>query len=154
VKSAEFSFGTTAATVTSMAVIVGLDAATVSKATIVSGLLVVALADNLTDSLSIHVYQESERLDREHAFRATFRNFIVRLVVALTFVAIVAVLPIGSAVVASTLWGIVLIVVLTILLARERRASIPLEIGKHLASALAVVVLSRVVGVVIQRTVH
>src|ERR1017187_5090628 len=49
-----FSFGATAAIVTSIGLIIGLDAATATKATILSGLLIVAIADNLTDSLSVH----------------------------------------------------------------------------------------------------
>jgi VIT1/CCC1 family predicted Fe2+/Mn2+ transporter len=153
-KSTEFSFGTTAAIVTSMALIVGLDAATVSRATLLSGLLVVALADNLTDSISIHVYQESERLDRERAFRATFRNFIVRLLVAMTFVALVWLLPAATAVLVSSLWGLALLVALTAHLARERGVSISIEIAKHVSAALAVVVVSRLIGVAIQRVVH
>ena len=66
-----FSFGATAAIVTSMGLIIGLDAATATKATILSGLLIVAIADNLTDSLSVHIYQESERLEPRVAFHAT-----------------------------------------------------------------------------------
>ncbi|OGA48047.1 MAG: hypothetical protein A3F74_14315 [Betaproteobacteria bacterium RIFCSPLOWO2_12_FULL_62_58] len=63
-----FSFGAAAAIVTSMGLIIGLDAAAATKAAILSGLLIVAIADNLTDSLSVHMYQEAERLDRSHYF--------------------------------------------------------------------------------------
>jgi hypothetical protein len=56
-KVSSLSFGCTAAIVTSLALIVGLDAARATKAAIVSGLLIVALADNLTDALSMHIYQ-------------------------------------------------------------------------------------------------
>lgn len=49
------SFGGPAAIVTSMALIVGLGAATAGKAAIVGSLLVIGLADNLTDSLSVHL---------------------------------------------------------------------------------------------------
>ena len=49
----KFSFGAPAAIVTGMGLIVGLDAATAAKATIVSSLLIIGIADNLTDSLSV-----------------------------------------------------------------------------------------------------
>ena len=76
-KIVNLSFGSTAAIVTSMALIFGLDAATATKSTIVSGLLIVALADNLTDALSMHVYEESHgRLLPREAFFATFSNFV------------------------------------------------------------------------------
>jgi len=58
-----FSFGGTAAIVTSMALMAGFDAANAGRATLVSALLIAAVADNLTDSLSVHMYQESERLE-------------------------------------------------------------------------------------------
>ena len=58
-----FSFGSTSAIVTSMGVIIGLGAATARTATIVSSLLIFAVADNISDSLSIHMYQEAEKLD-------------------------------------------------------------------------------------------
>jgi hypothetical protein len=45
------SFGGTAAIVTSMALMAGFDAANAGRATLVSALLIAAIADNLTDSL-------------------------------------------------------------------------------------------------------
>jgi vacuolar iron transporter family protein len=144
------SFGGTAAIVTSVALIFGLDAATATKSTIVSGLLIVALADNLTDALSLHIYQESERrLEPREAFVATWSNFAARLVLALTFVLLVVLLPIASAVVASAAWGLALLTALTWALARERKASFAIELGKHVAAALAVILASRGIGVVI-----
>jgi len=63
IKPTRISFGGTAAIATSMALIVGLDAANAGRTVIVSALLIAAVADNLTDSLSVHMYQESERLE-------------------------------------------------------------------------------------------
>lgn len=150
VKMGNVSFGGTAAIVTSVALIFGLDAATATKSIIVSGLLIAALADNLTDALSMHVYQEAERrLESREAFIATWSNFVTRLLLALTFVLLVVLLPIASAVIASAVWGLFLLVALTWALARERRASFALELGKHCAAALAVVLASRGIGVLL-----
>lgn len=80
------SFGSTAAIVTSVGLIVGFGAATVSRPAIVSALLIVAFADNISDSLSIHIYQESENLEERAAFLATVTNFLARLMIALSFV--------------------------------------------------------------------
>ena len=65
------SFGSPSAIVTSMALIVGLDTATATRMTVLASLLIIGIADNLTDSLSVHIYQESERLAGTHAFRTT-----------------------------------------------------------------------------------
>jgi hypothetical protein len=149
-KIGNVSFGGTAAIVTSVALIFGLDAATATKSTIVSGLLIVALADNLTDALSMHIYQESERrLESREGFIATWSNFVTRLLLALTFVLLVVLLPIGAAVIAAAMWGFSLLIALTWALARERKVSFALELGKHFAAALAVILASRGIGALI-----
>jgi VIT1/CCC1 family predicted Fe2+/Mn2+ transporter len=150
VRSAEYSFGVAAAIITSTALIVGLDAATATRTAIVSGLIIVALADNLTDSISIHLYQEAERLETRRAFRATLLNFGARLLVALTFVSIVVAFPPRAAIIGAVTWGIGLLVALSAILARERGASVASEVGKHLTAAVAAVLLSRLIGVLIR----
>jgi len=137
------SYGSTAAIVTSMALIVGLDAAGSSKATVLTALLITALADNLTDSLSIHIYQESERLERRDAFIGTLSNFATRFLGCLTFIALVLALPRPIAVAASLAWGLILLVLLTALLARDRGDSVASEVIKHLLAASAVLAISR-----------
>jgi VIT1/CCC1 family predicted Fe2+/Mn2+ transporter len=141
-----FSFGGTAAIVTSVGLIVGFGAAAVSKATLVSGLLIIALADNISDSLSIHIYQESENLEARASFRATLTNFIARFVVVMSFVAIVLLLPPSIVAAASLGWGALLLGALTYAVARVRGVSPTREMLKHLVVALAVVVVSRVLG--------
>lgn len=141
-----FSFGGAAAIVTSMALIIGLDAATMTKPAIIGGLLIVAVADNLTDSLSIHIYQESERLEGHEAFIATLTNFVARLLVSLSFVLLVVLLPMREAVAAALAWGLLLLCALTYLLARERQVGVVSEIGKHIAVALVVILASRAIG--------
>jgi len=146
IRATKFSFGGTAAIVTNMALIIGLDAATATKSAIVSGLLIVALADNLTDSLSIHIYQEAEHLEARDAFRSTLANFATRLLVSLTFVLLVLFLPIATAALASILWGILLLVVLSTVIARQRQVNAFSEVAKHLTAAAAVILVSRAIG--------
>jgi hypothetical protein len=69
------SFGSVSAIVTSISLIIGFGAAGIPKTAIVAALLIIGLADNLTDSLSIHIYQESEKLEERAAFKATISNF-------------------------------------------------------------------------------
>ena len=141
-----FSFGGTAAIVAGVALIVGLDAAALPKTAIVSSLLIVALADNLTDSLSIHVYQESERLDPRKAFLATITNFTARLLVSLSFVLLVLLLPTRAAVLAALAWGLLLLGLLSWIIARQRRVRPIPEIAKHLAVAAIVIFVAEAIG--------
>jgi VIT1/CCC1 family predicted Fe2+/Mn2+ transporter len=141
-----FSFGSTSAVVTSMGLIIGLGTATTRTATILSGLLIVAVADNITDSLSIHVYQEAEKLEARSAFRATLTNFVARLLVALTFAIIVLVLPGPYAGSVALAWGFLLLAGLSFIVARARGVRPVPEVGKHLGVAILVIAASRVIG--------
>ena len=131
---------------TSMALIAGLEAAETGKAGLISALLIAAVADNLTDSLSVHMYQESERLEQKDAFIGTIANFATRFIVCLSFVVIVVVMPGHLAALWGIAWGFALLTVLTCILARYRRVSALSEVGKHLSVAVAIIVVSQWVG--------
>jgi hypothetical protein len=150
----KFSFGGTSAIVTSMGLIIGLGAARASTATIVSGLLIVGFADNMTDSLSIHMYQESEKLEERTAFRATLTNFLTRVVTALSFVAIVLSLRPEYAGTVALAWGCLLLAIISYLLALERGVGPLREVAKHLVVAASVIVMSRIIGVWISRHIY
>jgi hypothetical protein len=140
------SFGTTSAVTTSMGLTVGLNAATASRAAIISGLLVIALADNISDSLSIHIYQESEKLEAKSALRSTLTNFTARFVLTLTFAVLVLLAPSAWLTLLSLIWGLGLLSALSYMLARERGVGVGAEILKHAAIAGAVIIASRLVG--------
>lgn len=144
------SFGSPAAIVTSMALIVGLDAATSTKAAVVGGLLIIGVADNLTDSLSVHIYQEAERLAEREAFKTTVTNFGARVIVSVSFAILVLLLAPTIAVYACVLWGFFLLSGLSYLLARARGARPLPEICKHAGVALVVIVISKVLGLLIR----
>jgi hypothetical protein len=146
IRPSRISFGGTAAIVTSMALIVGLDAAHAGKAGLISALLIAAVADNLTDSLSVHMYQESQRLEQREVFVGTLTNFATRLMVCTSFVAMIVLLPERTAAWWGLGWGISLLTILTYLLARYRHVSAVSEIAKHLGVALAIIVVSQRVG--------
>lgn len=143
------SYGATSAIVTSTGLIVGFAAADVPRRTLVAALLIVGLADNITDSLSIHIYQESERLEERAAFRATLGNFATRAAITLSFVALTLWLSGVAIVVTATVWGVMLLSVLTWLVAVQRQTNPRMEIARHLAVAAAVIVVSRLIGMLI-----
>ncbi|HET6374640.1 MAG TPA: hypothetical protein VFF88_01190 [Methylocella sp.] len=150
-KLRRLSFGAPAAVITSMALLVGLDAATARKATVAGSLLIAGLADNLTDSLSVHIYQESERMPQSLAFRTTAANFFARLVISLSFIVLFLTLPAMVAVYACVLWGFFVLSWLSYLLAKARHVSPLAEIYKHAGVAALALLLSKVIGTVIQR---
>jgi len=144
------SFGGPAAIVTSTGVIVGLRTATMGKAAIAGSLLILALADNLTDSLGLHIYQESEKPPPREAFLTTVANFFTRLLLASSFVALLLIVPSAQLVYVSILWGLSLLAVLSFAIAKLRKVSAASEIIKHCAVALAVIALSQLIGLAVR----
>jgi VIT1/CCC1 family predicted Fe2+/Mn2+ transporter len=144
------SFGSPAAIVTCMGLIIGLDAATATKAAVIGSLLIIGIADNLTDSLSVHIYQEAERLAERRAFGTTIANYLARLIVTFSFVLLFLLLPGAVAIFGCAVWGFFLLSGLSYLLAKTRRVSPISEIYKHAGVALVVIVISKALGLWIQ----
>jgi VIT1/CCC1 family predicted Fe2+/Mn2+ transporter len=146
IRTSRISYGGTAAVVTSTALISGLSAAQATKPVIVSALLIAALADNLTDALSIHIFQESERLDEKDAFSGTITNFVTRLLLCMSFVLLVGIFPFAHVARVAIFWGVLLLGILTYLVARERKVPPMPEVLKHTLVAAVVIAVSMVLG--------
>ena len=145
-KTSRISYGGTAAIVTSMALISGLTAADTTKPVVVSALLIAAVADNLTDALSVHTFQESEQLGRKDAVTGTITNFVTRLLLGVSFVPLVVLFPLAHAAKAAIVWGALLLAILTYLVARQRKVNPALEVVKHLFVASGVIIASTLIG--------
>lgn len=145
-KTKKISYGGTAAVVTSMALISGLITADATRPVIVSAILIAAIADNLTDSLSIHIYQESEQLDKQSALTGTIANFFTRLLFGVSFIPFVELLPLQYIARAAIVWGMLLLATLTYLVALERKIKPLPEVLKHLVVAFAVITVSAMIG--------
>ena len=142
----KFSIGATAAITTSMGLIAGLTQGDGARTSIVTGLLIVAIADNVSDSLGIHIYKESEGASKQDINSFTYGNFITRLFIALTFVLIVLLFSSYAAFIISSLWGLVLLSLLSYLIAKGKKTNPFLEIAWHLIVALAVIAGSQFLG--------
>lgn len=139
VQLTRYSFGATSAIVTSLAFIVSFSGSAQPQVAIIGSLLVMAVADNITDSLGIHVFQESDMKGSGVVNSSTFSNFATRLVLVFSFIAIVYVLPIGVAVPAAVTWGISILAALSYLIAKEQGTSPATAILQHVATAALVV---------------
>jgi vacuolar iron transporter family protein len=141
-----YVFGGSAAIITNVSIIVGLGSAGASKGAVLGSLLTIALADNISDSLGIHLYKEAEGTARELSILSTVLNFSARLVVSLTFVAMVLLLPTSRAIPLAIAWGLFLLVVMSYLISRNTGRRPLRETAKHVIVAIAVILLSHSVG--------
>ncbi len=146
-------FGATSGVITTLGLIVGLNAGTKSITAVLGGILVIAVADSMSDALGIHLAEEADpATDHEHVWQATITTFLTKLVFALSFAIPLLLLPLGPAVLASVVWGMLVIIVLSYFLARSQDESPWLIILEHLGIAILVVVLSHFIGVWVART--
>ena len=143
----KFSYGITSSVVTSLALIVGLDQINNPKMSIIGALLAIALADNIADSLGIHIYRESQCSKTKNNTRVyTFSNFLTRLTITLLFVLLIMFLPLQYAVLSSIILGLSLLSVLSYLIAVNQKTNPYLQIFQHVGVAVVVLITSHFVG--------
>lgn len=141
-------FGATSGVITTIGLIAGLHAGTNSMAAVLGGILVIAVADALSDALGIHLAEEANPdATQQHIWAATVSTFITKFVFAITFAIPVLLLPLWPAVLASVAWGILVIAVLSYFIARAQEASPLAIIGEHVLIAIIVVIASHYIGV-------
>ena len=142
-----FSFGLTSGVITTLGLMVGLVYSTDSKLAVVAGIITIAVADACSDALGMHISQEAENIHTtKQVWQATGSTFIAKLLVALTFLAPVVFLPLMTAVVLAVAWGLLLIIILSYLMARQEKVPPYKVIGEHLAIAVLVIIATKLVG--------
>jgi VIT1/CCC1 family predicted Fe2+/Mn2+ transporter len=141
------SFGLTSGIITTLGLIVGLFSNTHSSVVIISGILVIAIADAMSDALGIHVSQESEKSNTEkEVWESTLATFLSKFFIALSFVLPILFLPLNIAVVACILWGIFLLITFNYYIAKQKNVSPAGVIFEHLTIAIIVIIVTYYVG--------
>jgi VIT1/CCC1 family predicted Fe2+/Mn2+ transporter len=146
----KFSFGITAAITTSLAIIIGLGPTHNPKIYIISTLLVLAIADNLTDSLGIHIYRESQCIGEERdTILNTISNFLTRLTIMIILIIFVYLLPMQYAILASVIVGLSLLIVLSYLIAIRQKKNPYKAVLEHIGIVVVVIIISYFLGQII-----
>lgn len=146
-------FGATSGVITTLGLITGLNAGTKSVAAVLGGILVIAVADSMSDALGIHLAEEADpSKSHSHVWLATVSTFLNKFLFALSFAVPLLFLPLDQAVIASIAWGMLVITVLSYFLAKAQHVAPLLTIAEHLGIAILVVVLSHLIGVWVAKT--
>lgn len=146
-------FGATSGVITTLGLIVGLNSGTRSITAVLGGILVIAVADAMSDALGIHLAEEADPdTTHEHVWSATIMTFVTKFVFSISFALPLLLLPLEPAVVVSVGWGMLVIAVLSYLLARSQNESPLAIVAEHLGIAMLVVVLSHFIGVWVAAT--
>lgn len=137
----------TSGVITTIGLMVGLNSGTHSKAVVLGRILSIAIADSLSNAMGIHLSEESKNTGSTvHVWESTIATFIAKFVIALSFIVPILVAPLPIAILASVLWGLSLIAVLSFFLARTQGIASWTMIAEHLFIVLCVVMLSYYVG--------
>ncbi len=146
-------FGATSGVITTIGLIVGLNSGTKSITAVLGGILVIAVADAMSDALGIHLAEESDPdTDHSHVWSATIATFITKFLFSISFAIPLLLMPLGPAVIASVAWGMFVIVILSYFLARSQNEPPLYIIGEHVGIAVLVLVFSHYIGVWVAAT--
>jgi VIT1/CCC1 family predicted Fe2+/Mn2+ transporter len=141
------SFGLTSATITTLGLMVGLQAGTNSKLVVLGGILIIAIADAFSDALGIHISEESEN---KHAtleiWEATIATFLAKFIFASTFIIPLLLFPLSTAIVVNVLYGLTLLCLFSFYMAKGQGDKPWKVIAEHLVIAVVVVVVTHYVG--------
>jgi len=142
-----FSFGLTSGIITTLGLLIGLNSGTHSQIIIIGGILIIAIADALSDALGIHISEESEnKHTTKEIWEATISTFLSKFVFALTFIVPLLLFQLSIAIIISVIWGLFLLCLFSFYIAKEQKVK-PLKVmGEHLVIVLAVIVITHYLG--------
>lgn len=142
-----FSFGLTSGIITTLGLIVGLHSSTHSRLVVIGGILVIAIADALSDALGIHISEEAENKHKtKEIWESTIATFLSKLFFALTFVIPVLLFPLTTAIIISVAWGLFLLTIFSYHIAKKQGVKPFIAIGEHLAIAIFVIIITQFLG--------
>ena len=143
-------FGITSGVITTLGLIVGLYSSANSKITIIGGILIIAIADSLSDAFGIHISEEYALKEKEkNIWLATFSTLFFKFIFAITFIVPFLFLKLNSSVIIDLIWGLVLISLFSYYSAKKNRTSVKKVVFEHLLISIVVIVLTYLIGMII-----
>ena len=140
-------FGLTSGIITTLGLMVGLHSGTHSKMVVLGGILTIAIADAFSDALGIHMSEESEgKHSSKEVWQSTLSTFFSKFLFALTFVIPILLFELSTAIIASIVWGLFALSVLSLKLAKDQQKKPWRVIGEHLLIAVVVIIITHFVG--------
>ncbi len=140
------SFGTTSGIITTLGLIVGLSAGTHSTLAVVGGILSIAIADGLSESMSMHISKKIENRSPFYLWESTFATLISKFVVTMSFAVPILFVNLQIAVMIDVVWGLFLLVILSYFVSDYEGRKKLRDISEHLIIAVLVIALSYYAG--------
>lgn len=142
-----FSFGLTSGIITTLGLIVGLHAGTHSKVAVIGGILTIAIADAFSDALGMHISQEAQNKHSERAiWESTIATFLSKFIFALTFLIPILFFDLTTAILASVVWGMLILGIFSFIIARQQKTDPKNVVFEHLIIAGMVILVTHYLG--------
>lgn len=141
------SFGLTSGIITTLGVMMGLNAGTHSRVAVIGGILTIAVADAISDSFGIHVSEETDPTrNRREVWESTFAAFFTKFFVVLTFLLSVIILPLPTAIAVNIAWGMFLLTIFSAFIAVKLQRNPLIMVFKYGALAMVIIILTNALG--------
>jgi VIT1/CCC1 family predicted Fe2+/Mn2+ transporter len=142
-----FSFGLASGIITTLGLMVGLHSGTHSRLVVIGGVLTIAIADAFSDALGIHMSEESEnKHTTQEIWESTICTFVAKFLFAATFVIPILLFQLSVAIIVSIVWGLSLLAIFSLYLAKSQGEKPWKVITEHLLIALVVIVITHYLG--------
>jgi len=142
-----FGFGLTSGIITTLGLILGLNSSTHSPKIILGGILVIAVADALSDALGMHISEEAEQKHtQKEIWEATIATFITKFIIASIFIIPFLLLSLSTAIIFSIVWGLSLISIFSFYIAKKQNMNPWGVVLEHLIISIFVIMATHLIG--------
>lgn len=143
-----FGFGLTSGIITTLGLMIGLYFSTKSVLAVIGGIIVIAVADSLSDSLGMHISEETNKKNsNKEIWEATISTFCFKFLFALSFIVAFLFCEITTAIIINIFWGLILITLFSYYISWSKKQSVIKAIAEHLLIAIAVIILTYYIGI-------
>jgi len=148
-----FSFGLTSGIITTLGLVVGLHSSTDSRLVVIGGILTIAVVDAFSDSLGMHMAQESQnQVTQKIVWMATVYTLLFKFIFSSIFIIPVLIFELHDAIIISVAIGLYLIFLISLIIARERNENPTKIICEHVFITIFVIILAHYIGLFISNT--
>ena len=125
----------------------GLHSGTSSSVIVIGGILVIAIADAMSDALGIHISEEFEnKHSTKEIWESTISTFLSKFTISLIFLIPLIFLQLSTAIIVCIIWGLSLIIILSYYMAKQQKIKPYKVISEHLMIAIIVITITHYVG--------
>ncbi len=140
---AGLGFGVTSGPITVLGLMVGLHSILPSKLVLIGGILTIAIADAMSDSLGMHVAKEATNLyTTKEVWETTIYTFLSKFFIAISFTLPFYFFQLYTAMIINIIWGLLLLGTFSFFIAKKNGVNPWKVVTEHLVIAAVVIIIS------------